>query len=117
MALWGTGFFFEAVGDWQMAQFKKDPGNKGKVMDRGLWKYTRHPNYFGDTCIWWGFFLFGLGHPQGWWFVFSPILMTFLLVRVSGAAMLEEGMVEKKPGYQAYIEKTSGFFPWAPKEK
>lgn len=114
---WAIGFYFEAVGDWQMMCFKKYSINKGKVMDQGLWKYTRHPNYFGDTMVWWGFFFFSLAHPQGIYFIFCPIMMTFFLVMVSGVAMLEEGMKKTKPKYKDYIQRTSAFFPWWPKEE
>ena len=94
--VWAIGFFFEAAGDWQLARFKADPANKGQVMNRGVWRYTRHPNYFGDAAQWWGFFLIALA-AGGWMTVFSPILMTFLLVRVSGKALLEKSMAQR-PG-------------------
>ena len=83
IALWLTGFVFEAVGDWQLRQFKNNPDNKGKVMNQGLWRYTRHPNYFGDATLWWGYFLFGLAYPQGLIFIFCPIVMNFFLVKIS----------------------------------
>ncbi len=108
--IWAIGFFFEATGDWQLARFKADPANKGKVMNRGVWRTTRHPNYFGDAAQWWGFFLIALA-AGGWITVLSPILMTFLLVRVSGKALLEKSM-EQRPGYREYVETTSGFIPW-----
>ena len=95
--LWAIGIFFEAVGDWQLSQFKKDPKNKGKVMDRGLWKYTRHPNYFGDSMIWFGFFFFGLTHSSGMIYIFCPIIMTLFLVKISGVAMLESTLKKTKP--------------------
>ena len=98
-----------------MARFKADPANKGKVFDQGFWKYTRHPNYFGDAMQWWGLFVIALG-AGGWWTVFSPVIMTFLLVRVSGVAMLERTLAVEKPGYREYIEKTNAFFPWLPKK-
>ena len=116
IGFWSIGLFFETVGDWQMMSFKKYPINKGKVMDLGLWKYTRHPNYFGDTMVWWGFFFFSLAHPQGIYYIFCPIFMTFLLLKVSGVAMLEEGLKKTKPAYAEYIRKTSAFIPWFPKE-
>ncbi len=87
--VWAIGFCFEAAGDWQLSRFKADPAHKGQVMNRGLWRYTRHPNYFGDASQWWGFFLIALA-AGGWITVLSPILMTFLLVRVSGKALLEK---------------------------
>jgi steroid 5-alpha reductase family enzyme len=106
---------FESVGDWQLARFKADPENRGKVMDRGLWRYTRHPNYFGDALVWWGLFLIAAGPGTGWFTVVSPIIMTVLLVRVSGVALLERSQVRKKPGYRDYIARTSAFVPWFPR--
>lgn len=114
--LWIIGFFFEAVGDYQLSQFKKNPNNKGKVLNTGVWRYTRHPNYFGDATIWWGFFLFALAHPQGWMFVFCPIVMTFFLLKVSGVAMLEVKLKKSKPQYAEYIRTTSSFIPMPPKK-
>ncbi len=111
------GFVFEAGGDWQLARFKRDPANKGKVLDRGFWRYTRHPNYFGDALVWWGFFLFAAAAPGALWTVYSPVLMTFLLVRVSGVALLEKSLKEAKPEYRDYVERTSAFFPWFPKRR
>jgi steroid 5-alpha reductase family enzyme len=111
--VWGIGFFFEAVGDLQLARFKADPANKGKVMDRGVWRFTRHPNYFGDAAQWWGFSLIALA-AGGAWTVFSPILMTLLLLRVSGVALLEKTL-ETRPGYQEYAQRTSAFVPWFPR--
>jgi steroid 5-alpha reductase family enzyme len=117
-AVWGAGFFFEAVGDWQLARFKADPANEGKVMDRGLWRYTRHPNYFGDATLWWGFYIIAAGTTDGWVTLFSPALMTFLLLRVSGVALLERsGITKRRPDYQAYIDRTSAFIPLPPKRR
>jgi steroid 5-alpha reductase family enzyme len=113
--VWAIGFFFEAMGDWQLARFKANPANKGKVMNQGVWRYTRHPNYFGDAAQWWGYYLVALA-AGGWWTVFSPILMTTLLVRVSGVALLEKTM-DERPGYREYIETTSAFVPWLPRQK
>lgn len=113
--IWLIGFFFESTGDYQLARFKADPANKGKVMDKGVWRYTRHPNYFGDSAQWWGYYLIALA-AGGWWSLFSPVLMTLLLLRVSGVALLEKTL-ETKPGYKEYIEKTSPFIPWFPKSK
>jgi steroid 5-alpha reductase family enzyme len=110
--LWAIGFFFEAVGDWQLASFKADLANKGKVMQSGLWRFTRHPNYFGDATLWWGYFVIAAATVDGLWTVFSPVLMTVLLMRVSGVALLEKAQVETKPQYRAYIESTSAFVPW-----
>ena len=109
--VWGVGFFFEAVGDAQLARFKADPDNMGKLLQTGLWAYTRHPNYFGDAAQWWGFYLIALS-TGGWWSIFSPILMTFLLVRVSGVGMLEKTLVNTKPGFKEYMKTTSAFVPW-----
>jgi steroid 5-alpha reductase family enzyme len=116
LLVWLVGFFFEAVGDLQLARFKSDPSNKGKLLTEGVWRYTRHPNYFGDAAQWWGFFLIAAA-AGGWITVYSPILMTYLLLRVSGVAMLERDLQEKKPGYDAYIRRTNAFIPWFPKEE
>lgn len=115
--VWAIGFLFEAVGDWQLMQFKRNPMNRGKVMDQGLWRYTRHPNYFGDALVWWGFFLIALSTPNGVFTIVSPLIMTFLLMRVSGVAMLERTLKETKPAYKDYIEHTSAFFPMPPKKQ
>ncbi|MFJ1706366.1 DUF1295 domain-containing protein [Kitasatospora sp. NPDC088346] len=113
--LWAVGLFFEAVGDRQLARFKADPTNRGRVMDRGLWRYTRHPNYFGDACVWWGLFLFAAQDPIGWAFLPSVLLMTWLLAYGSGKPLLERQMRESKPGWAAYAARTSGFFPLPPR--
>lgn len=113
--LWLTGLTFEAVGDWQLARFKADPANKGKVMERGLWRYTRHPNYFGDALLWWGLFLIALAVPHGWLTVISPLVMTLLLLKISGVALLEKSLSKAKPDYAAYARRTSAFIPWFPK--
>jgi steroid 5-alpha reductase family enzyme len=115
MLVWAIGFFFEAVGDWQLARFKAGPVNRGKLMDRGVWRYTRHPNYFGDSAQWWGFYLIAAATGWGALTIFSPILMTFLLVRVSGVGMLEKTLKNVKPGYREYMERTSAFIPWLPR--
>lgn len=115
VALWALGFAFEAIGDRQLARFRADPANRGKVMDRGLWRYTRHPNYFGDATLWWGFWLIACAVPGGGWTVASPLVMTFLLLRVSGVALLERGLVETKPAYRDYVARTSAFLPWFPR--
>jgi len=112
--VWCVGFFFEAVGDAQLARFKRDPGNRGKIMDRGLWRYSRHPNYFGESLMWWGIFLVALEVPYGWTTVVSPVLITFLLVRVSGVPMLERKYTGNAE-FQAYARRTSAFVPWVPK--
>ena len=116
LPLWLYGFFFEAVGDWQLAKFKADPANKGKVLQTGVWRYTRHPNYFGDAAQWWAYFLVALA-AGGWWAFFSPLIMTGLLMRVSGVTLLEKSLRAQKPGYQAYADVTSEFIPWIPRKK
>lgn len=112
---WLVGFTFEAGGDRQLARFKSNPANKGKVLDTGFWKYTRHPNYFGDSAVWWGFGLFAIaaGSPVT---ALGSVLMTLLLVKVSGVAMLEKSLRDRKPEYREYIRKTSSFLPWFPKD-
>jgi steroid 5-alpha reductase family enzyme len=100
-----------AVGDWQPARFRADPANRGQVMDRGLWRYTRHPNYFGDACVWWGLFLIACDHWAGLLTVLSPLVMTFFLVKGTGKPLLEKGMRKTRPGYAEYAARTSGFFP------
>jgi steroid 5-alpha reductase family enzyme len=115
VVLWATGLGFEAVGDWQLARFKADPQSRGLVMDRGLWAYTRHPNYFGDAMVWWGYFCIALATPHGLWTILGPALMTFLLMRVSGVALLERKLVKTRPAYAEYTRRTSAFFPWFPR--
>lgn len=112
--LWGTGLFFEAIGDWQLARFKSRPENHGKVLDRGLWRYTRHPNYFGDFLVWWGLYLLAIT-AGGAWTVFSPLLMSLLLLKVSGVTLLEKSLHERRPAYADYVRRTSPFFPWPPR--
>jgi steroid 5-alpha reductase family enzyme len=114
VAVWLVGFLFEAVGDAQLARFKADPANRGLVMDRGLWRYTRHPNYFGDALLWWGLFLFAAA-VGSWWTAAGPALMTWLLLRVSGVALLEMGLAASRPGYADYVARTSAFLPWPPR--
>lgn len=113
VALWLFGFAFEAVGDQQLARFKSDPNNAGKVMDQGLWRYTRHPNYFGEACLWWGFWLIALS-GGAWWSLIGPVLVTFLLLRVSGVRLLESDISERRPAYADYIRRTNAFFPGPP---
>lgn len=113
--LWAVGLGFETVGDAQLARFKADPANKGQVMDRGLWRYTRHPNYFGDFCVWWGLFLVAAETGPGRWGVIGPLVMSFLLLRVSGVAMLERTIGKRRPGYAEYVARTSAFFPRPPR--
>ena len=108
--LWLVGMVFEAGGDWQLARFKADPANNGRVMDRGFWRYTRHPNYFGDFCVWWGFYLIAVG-AGAWWSILGPILMSVLLMRVSGVTLLERDIGERRPQYAQYVRRTNAFFP------
>jgi steroid 5-alpha reductase family enzyme len=114
-ALAGVGIVFEAVGDQQLARFKASAANRGQVMDRGLWRYTRHPNYFGEFCVWWGFFAMAL--PAGWWSIVSPLVMSVLLLKVSGAALLEQDIGERRPAYRDYIASTPAFFPGRPRRR
>jgi len=114
-AIFAVGLFFETVGDAQLARFRADPANAGRVMDRGLWRYTRHPNYFGDFCVWWGLFVIALSTPAGIFTLASPIAMSVLLLRVSGVALLERSIGRRRPGYARYVERTSAFFPRPPR--
>lgn len=108
------GILFESVADVQLAAFKARPGTQGQVMDQGLWRYTRHPNYFGECCVWWGFYLFAVS-AGGWWSIISPLLMTFLLLRVSGVALLEKDITERRPAYRDYMQRTNAFIPGLPR--
>ena len=114
-AVWAVGLGFEAVGDAQLARFKADPANRGTVMDRGLWRYTRHPNYFGDFCVWWGIWLVALATGSAWWTVVGPVVMSVLLIRVSGVALLERSLSRRREGYADYVARTSAFFPRPPR--
>jgi steroid 5-alpha reductase family enzyme len=115
LAIFAMGFAFEVVGDYQLERFKANASNRGQVLDRGLWRYTRHPNYFGDATLWWGFYVIASATPGGWLTLPAPALMTYLLVRVSGVRLLEEGLKTSRPRYQAYISSTPAFFPWFPR--
>jgi steroid 5-alpha reductase family enzyme len=110
VAVWLVGFSFEAGGDWQLARFKADPANQGKVMDKGFWRFTRHPNYFGDFCVWWGFYFLAVS-AGAWWSVGAPLLMSLLLMRVSGVTLLEKDIGKRRPQYADYIRRTNAFFP------
>lgn len=114
MAVAAFGLLFETIGDAQMARFKADPASAGQVMDRGLWRYTRHPNYFGESVFWWGVWI-ASASLGGAWTVFSPVLMTFLLLRVSGVPLLEADLKQRRPAYAEYLRTTSSFVPWPPK--
>lgn len=109
--VWAIGIYFEAVGDAQLARFKRDPRNEGQIMDQGLWALTRHPNYFGDALVWWGLAIVGSSQGAGVWAFLGAGVMTVLLVRVSGAAMLDRLLAKRKPGYAEYMARTSGFIP------
>jgi steroid 5-alpha reductase family enzyme len=117
IAVWAVGFGFETIGDLQLTRFKRDPANQGKVLDTGLWRYTRHPNYFGDCCAWWGIAIVAAESGTGAWGVIGAIVMTVLLLRVSGVALLEKSLSKRKPDYQAYVDRTSAFVPLPPKRR
>ena len=114
--VWLVGLVFETLGDAQLARFRADPANRGRVLDRGLWRYTRHPNYFGDFCAWWGLWLIAVSAGASWT-VIGPLLMSVLLIRVSGKGLLEQTIGERRPGYADYVARTSGFFPLPPKRR
>ncbi len=115
VAVWAVGLFFEAVGDLQLQRFREDPANRGKVLDTGLWRYTRHPNYFGDACVWWGLSLIAFDAWPGILTVLSPVVMTWLLANGTGKPLLEKGMASTRPGYTEYVRRTSGFVPLPPR--
>jgi steroid 5-alpha reductase family enzyme len=110
VALWLAGLSFESLADWQLARFKANPDNQGKVMDKGLWRYSRHPNYFGECLIWWGFYLLAVS-SGGWWTIVAPLLITWLLLKFSGVVMLEQTIVNRRPAYADYIKRTNAFIP------
>ncbi|NKI30443.1 DUF1295 domain-containing protein [Croceivirga thetidis] len=115
IVVWLIGFTFEAGGDFQLARFKGDEKNKGKVLNTGFWKYTRHPNYFGDAAVWWAYALISMA-AGGYWQIIGSIIMTLLIIKVSGVSLLEKTLKETKPQYREYIQKTNAFIPWFPKE-
>ncbi len=115
VVLWLVGFSLEVIGDWQLRRFKADPDNEGKVMDHGLWRYTRHPNYFGDATLWWGLGVIALS-ARGWWSLIGPLVMTILLLGVSGVPLLERRMQHTRPDYEEYAQRTSPFFPLPPRK-
>lgn len=115
VAFWATGFFFESFGDYQLKQFKQNPANKGKLMDKGLWALTRHPNYFGDSCMWFGIFLIAITNINGIWIIVGPLLMTFFLVFVSGVRLLEK-KYKGREDFENYKKRTSAFIPWFPRK-
>lgn len=110
-----TGLAFETIGDAQLVAFKADPANAGRVLDSGLWRYTRHPNYFGDALVWWGLYLTAVGDLPSALAIVGPIVMTVLLLRYSGVPLLERGLVRRRPGYEDYIARTSAFVPRPPR--
>ncbi|RCS56163.1 DUF1295 domain-containing protein [Bremerella cremea] len=115
IACWAIGLTFEAVGDYQLARFKANASQQGEVLDQGLWRYTRHPNYFGDFLIWWGYYLLAISADSGaWWTAVGPALMSFCLLYFSGVAHLEQHIQTRRPAYADYIRRTSPFFPWPP---
>ena len=111
LVVWAVGLFFETVGDWQLRRFKREPASRGTVMDRGLWGYTRHPNYVGDFMVWWGHFLVAVAAWGSVWTVIGPIVMSTLLLRVSGVTLLEKSLTRTRPGYEEYVRRTNAFFP------
>lgn len=117
VAVWLTGWSFESIGDLQLARFKAQPQNAGQVMDRGLWRYTRHPNYFGDFLVWWGLYLVSFGEGGGAWSIVGPVLMSICLMKFSGVALLEKGLKNSKPGFAEYAARTNAFFPGPVRKK
>ncbi|MFI7588187.1 DUF1295 domain-containing protein [Spongisporangium articulatum] len=117
VAVWSVGFFFETVGDWQLQRFRDDPSSKGQVLNTGLWRYTRHPNYFGDAAVWWGLFL--IAGDAGWPLLVFPAtaFMTWLLAAKTGKPLMEKALSSSRPGYAEYVERTSGFIPLPPKRR
>lgn len=116
LALFVFGFVWETLADMQLSRFKANVNNKSKVLNTGLWRYSRHPNYFGEACVWWAFYLFALA-GGAWWAIISPVLMTLLLLKVSGVSLLESTITERRPAYADYIRNTNAFLPWLPKQK
>ncbi|MCH2211730.1 MAG: DUF1295 domain-containing protein [Fuerstiella sp.] len=114
VTLWAIGLFFETVGDWQLAQFKANPDSSGKVLDTGLWRFTRHPNYFGDFLVWWGLYFVAVSASGAWWTVIGPAVMSLFLMRISGVTLLEKTLKKTKPQYADYISRTNAFFPGRP---
>jgi len=115
LLIWLIGLSCESIADFQLAQFKSDVENAGKIMDQGLWKYTRHPNYFGDFLVWWGLYLISFGNGQMSWSIIGPCVMSLFLMRISGVTLLEKSLVINKPGYETYMKRTSSFFPFPPR--
>jgi len=116
VCIWFTGFTFEAVGDYQLMKYKRNPANKGRIMTQGLWKYTRHPNYFGEVALWWGVYFIALSVPWGWATILGPVTITYLILKVSGIPLLEE-KYKDNPEFQKYKKRTSAFFPLPPRKE
>ncbi|MGM0451801.1 MAG: DUF1295 domain-containing protein [Thermodesulfobacteriota bacterium] len=116
VAIWATGFVIETAADYQLASFLSNPANKGKVMDQYLWRYSRHPNYFGESLVWWGIFVIVLSVPWGVWTIISPVVITYTLLRITGVTLMEETEFSENTEYRAYIEKTNAFVPWFPRK-
>jgi steroid 5-alpha reductase family enzyme len=112
--VWVAGFLFESIGDWQLARFKSDPANKNRVMKKGLWAYSRHPNYFGEFLVWWGIFIITLSSPSNWWTILSPMVVTAVLLKMTGIPLTEKELIEKRAGYADYVKRTNAFIPWRP---
>ena len=110
-----VGIALEGVADRQLARFRADRANKGRVLDSGLWRYSRHPNYFGDAVLWWGLYVVAAS-AAAYWTIYAPLIMTFLLLKVSGVPLLEKGLTRSRPGYAEYARRTSAFVPWPPKK-
>ncbi len=115
IVVWIIGFLFESLGDYQLSKFKSNPDNKGKVLNIGLWRYTRHPNYFGDAAVWWSFALFSIA-SGAYWYIIGSLVMTFLIIKISGVSLLEKSLKDTKPKYRDYVSRTSAFIPWFPKK-
>lgn len=115
LCLWLSGFLIESIADLQLYRFKSNPDNTGKVLDSGLWRYSRHPNYFGETLVWWGYYLLAVS-VGAWWSVFAPLLMTFLLLKVSGVSLMEKDISGRRAAYRDYIESTNAFIPGKPRK-
>ncbi len=115
IVVWIIGFLFESLGDYQLSKFKSNPDNKGKVLNIGLWRYTRHPNYFGDAAVWWSFGLFSIA-SGAYWYIIGSLVMTFLIIKISGVSLLEKSLKDTKPKYRDYVSRTSAFIPWFPKK-
>jgi steroid 5-alpha reductase family enzyme len=117
IAVWTLGFLFETVADAQLARFRADPSNRGKVLDAGLWRYSRHPNYFGELCVWWGLFLIACDHPLGLVTVIGPLVYSHLVINVTGQRTLDKKLAREKPGYAEYMQSTSGLIPMPPRSR